>query len=169
MRCTDEQIGRYLEILNNYSNQQQFPQQEGCKCKNFFAEAGYNICEECGVGQGHRLGYFNKKEYKRFHFRKKSIYQRKYHYEKKIAEISKKLPLTEEQKYCLYKKLMAIDRDKMQVLNKLFCRKRMISIDYLVKTFLQVGRNENYKLLSLKISNQTLENYEKWWRCYKNL
>ena len=53
---------------------------------------------------GHALGFYDQREYDRFHFRKKSIYQRKYHYEKKIAEISKKLPLTEDQKYCLYKK-----------------------------------------------------------------
>lgn len=116
---------------------------------------------------GHALGFYDQREYDRFHFRKKSIYQRKYHYEKKIAEISKKLPLTEDQKYCLYKKLMAIDRDLMKVLNKRFCRKRMISIYCLVNKFLQEMKSKNYKLLDLKISDQTLEKYEKWWRSFK--
>ena len=29
--------------------------------------------------------------------------------------------------------------------------------------------NEKYKLLYLKISGQTLANYEKWWNSYKSL
>lgn len=64
---------------------------------------------------------------------------------------------------------MAIDRDKMEVLNKRFCRKRMISIYYLISKFLEGMKNRKYKLLDLKISDQTLENYKTWWRCYKDL
>lgn len=118
---------------------------------------------------GDALGFYDQREYDLFHFRKKSIYQRKYHYEKKTAEISKRLPSTEDQKYCLYKKLMAIDRDLMKVLNKRFCRKRMIRIYCLVSKFLQELKYKNYKLLDLKISDQTLEKYEKWWRSFKSL
>ena len=50
-----------------------------------------------------------------------------------------------------------------------YCRKRMISIFYLIKKLLEEMGNEKYKLVYLKISNQTLENYEKWWDSYKSL
>ena len=59
--------------------------------------------------------------------------------------------------------------ENMVTLNKRFCRKRMISIYYLISKFLQEMKNKNYKLLDLKISEQTLNNYEKWRRCYKKL
>ena len=110
-------------------------------------------------------GVLRPEEYDRFHY----IFERKYHYEKKIAEISKKIPLTEDEKYCFCKKLMAIDRDVMEVLNKRFCRKKLISIYYLIRNFLQEMSYENYKLVNLKISKQTLENYEKWWHSFKSL
>ena len=60
---------------------------------------------------------------------------------------------------------MAIDNHVMEILNKQFCRKRMISIFYLIE---EMG-NEKYKLVYLKISGQTRENYEKWWNSYKSL
>ena len=67
----------------------------------------------------------------------KSIYQRKYHYEKKVDQVSKKISLTDEQKYELYTKLMEIDNHVMEILNKQYCRKRMISIFYLIKKLLE--------------------------------
>ena len=62
--------------------------------------------------------------------------------------------MTEEQKYCLYKKLMAIDRDKMEVLNKRFCRKRMISIYYLISKFLEGMKNVTKIYSSLQDCNE---------------
>ena len=56
-----------------------------------------------------------------------------------------KIFLTEEEKYHLYKKLMRIDGDKMEKLNKKFCWKRMISIYYLIRKILQEMGNKNYK------------------------
>ena len=64
---------------------------------------------------------------------------------------------------------MAIDNHVMEILNKQFCRKRMISIFYLIKKFLEEMVCEEYKLVYLKISGQTLANYEKWWNSYKSL
>ena len=62
---------------------------------------------------------------------------------------------------------MTIDRDVMEVLNKCFCRKRMMSIYFLIKKFLQEMGYKNCKVLDLKISDQTLEKYNKWWNYYK--
>lgn len=62
------------------------------------------------MSNGHALGYYDQREYERFHFRQRSIYQRKYHYEKKIEDISNKfgLLLTEEEKTLL---IQAINGD----------------------------------------------------------
>ena len=64
---------------------------------------------------------------------------------------------------------MAKDNHVMEILNKQFCRKRMISIFYLIKKFLEEMGCEKYKLVWLKISGQTLANYEKWWNSNKSL
>ena len=64
---------------------------------------------------------------------------------------------------------MEIDNHVMEILNKQFCRKRMISIFYLIKKFLEEMGCEQSSLVNLKISPQTMENYEKWWDSYKRL
>ena len=174
MTYTEDQIKKYLEILHNYNKKivEDVIKKvicSNCQSDSFCVESGYNVCESCGTTNGHVLGYFDLKEYDRFHFRKKSIYQRKYHYEKKVDQISKRLNLSDEQKYELYNKLMEIDNYVMETLNKQFCRKRMISIFYLIKKLLEEMGCEKSSLVYLKISPQTMENYEKWWDSYKRL
>ena len=175
MTYTKDEIEKYLEILRSYNNSQSEEKENtkvrcsNCQSDSFFIQSGYNICDSCGITNGHVLGYFDLKEYDRFHFRKKSIYQRKYHYEKKVDQVSKRLHLTEDEKCELYSKLMNIDDHVMEILNKQFCRKRMISIFHLMKKLLEEIGCEKYKLVYLKISPQTLENYEKWWDSYKSL
>ena len=91
-----KEIGKYLQILRSYSNSQSEGEVctkvrcSNCQSDSFCIELGYNICDSCGLTNGHVLGYFDLKEYDRFHFRKKSIYQRKYHYEKKVNQVKKK-------------------------------------------------------------------------------
>ena len=174
MSYTENKIKKYLQILKSYNKKEEEKENKKVVCSNcqsdsFSIELGYNICDSCGLTNGHVHGYFDLKEYDRFHFRKKSIYQRKYHYEKKIDQISKRINLSDDEKFKLYNKLMEIDNHVMEILNKKFCRKRMISIFYLIKKLLEEMDCEKYKLLYLKISPQTLENYEKWWDSYINL
>ena len=64
---------------------------------------------------------------------------------------------------------MEINDEVMKILNKKYFRKRMISIEYLIKKLLEEMGCEKYKLISLNISPQTLEIYEKWWLDYKEL
>ena len=125
MTYTEDQIKKYLEILRSYKTQPEEKENTKVRCRNcqsdsFCVESGHNICDSCGTTNGHVLGYFDLKEYDRFHFRKKSIYQRKYHYEKKVDQVSKRLHLTEDEKYELYNKLMNIDNHVMEILNKKF-------------------------------------------------
>ena len=174
MNYTEDQIKKYLEILHNYTKKpvEEVRPSKCWNCQNsecFFIHLGFKICDSCGTTNGHVLGYFDLKEYDRFHFRKKSIYQRKYHYEKKVNQVSKRLNLTDEQRYELYNKLMEIDNHIMEILNKKYCRKRMISIFYLIKKLLEEMGCEKSKLVYLKISPQTLANYEEWWSSYISL
>ena len=141
MTYTKEEIEKYLEILRSYSYSEEKENKKvrcnNCQSDSFVIDSGYNICDSCGTTNGHVLGYFDLKEYDRFHFRKKSIYQRKYHYEKKVDQVSRRLHLTDDEKCELYSKLMNIDNHVMEILNKQFCRKRMISIFYLIEKLLE--------------------------------
>ena len=174
MTFTEEEINKYLEILNNYkkSMQQIIPKSKCPNCPNtefFTVDSGYKICDECGTLNGHVLGFFDVKDYDRLHYRKKSIYHRKYHYEKKVNQISKRINLTEDEKCELYDRLIKIDNRIMEKLNNQYFRKRMININYLIKKLLEEMGSERYKLIYLKISPQTLEIYDQWWTSYKNL
>ena len=152
MSYTEDQIKKFLEIFHNYNKKpiEEVNDRKRVKCWNcqnserFFIHLGFKICDYCSASK------------------KKSIYQRKYHYEKKVNQVSKRLNLTDEQRYELYNKLMKIDNHIMEILNRKYCRKRMISIFYLIKKLLEEMGCEKSKLVYLKISSQTLENYEKW-------
>ena len=142
MLYAEDQIKKYLGILGDYSinsSDESNLKAKCCACENresFTIDCGYKICEECGVANGHVLGFYDNKDFDRLHYRKKSVYQRKYYYEKKVNKISKRINLTNEQKNELYSKLMEIDNHIMEILNKEYNRKRMISIVYLIKKLL---------------------------------
>ena len=174
MSYTEEEIKKYLSILHNYSCPVETTGEvKGCSnCSNtefFTIDSGYKICVKCGTENGHVLGLFDVKDLDRLYYRKKSIYQRKYHYEKKVNQNFKRINLTDDEKCQLYDKLIKIDNHMMEILNKQYLRKRMININYLTKKILEEMGCEKYKLIELKISPQTLEFYEKWWGLYKEL
>ena len=174
MSYTEEEIKKYLNILSNYKkNLQQFTLKSKCKgCSNtesFSSYLGYNMCNECGTLNGHILGQFDVKDFDRLYYRKKSIYNRKYYYDKKVKNISKLINLNDEQKCELYNRLLKIDNYIMEILNKQYFRKRMININYLIKKNLDEMGCENYKSIEFKISPQILEIYDKWWESYKKL
>ena len=178
MAYTEEEIKKYLDILRNYKVERDCspaktagqPKCRNCSnTENFTIDYGQKICNECGTLNGHVLGLFDIKDLDRLHYRKKSIYYRKYHYEKKVNQISKSINLTDEQKCELYDKLTKIDNKIMEILNNQYSRKRMININYLTKKILEEMGCEKYKLIELKISSITFEIYEKWWNCYKGL
>ena len=171
MTYTEEEINKFLSNYNK-SMQQITPKSKCKNCpnnKSFTIDSGLKICDECGVSNGHVLGQFDIKNLDRLYYRKKSIYHRKYHYQKKVNQISKRLNLTDEEKCELYDRLLKIDNHIMEILNKQYFRKRMININYLSKKNLEEMGCEKYKLIELKISPQTLEIYEKWWVSYKEL
>ena len=178
MSYTEEEIKKYLSILRNYKVERDCSPTKTAgqpKCRNctntkcFTIYSGLKICDECGTANGHVLGLFDVKDLDRLHYRKKSIYHRKYHYEKKVNEISKKINLNDEEKCELYDNITKIDNHIMEILNKQYLRKRMININYLTKKILEEMGCEKYKLIVFKISPQTFEIYEKLWDSYKGL
>ena len=173
MTFSKEEIKKYLDILRSYTKTPVDTDRKtkcwNCKESDFDLVSGFKICVNCCSQNEHVLGYLDKRDEDRLIFRKKSIYQRKYHYEKRVEELGKMIQLTEDEKYDLYSKLMEIDNKIMERLNKKFNRKRMISIVYLIKKILEETGNEKYKLVDLNIGDQTLVNYKKWWESYKSL
>ena len=167
MKYSEEQIKKYLEILHSYTKNisdkpKMQPPCSNCENSKYFTiDFGYKICEECGITNGHVLGYFDPKEYDRLYFRKKSVYQRKYYYEKKIKQIPN---LTGEEKDELYRKLMEIDEKVMKEVNKKFSRKRMINVFYVANRIL--GEIGSKNKIQLNISSQTKDYYDKWWESY---
>ena len=176
---SNEQLEYFKNILNKYnikedckptsyhhSNCSSRGVSGGCDPPVFL---GQYICDSCGVFKGYVLGYYDIKEKDRFFYKKKSIYERKYHYEKKVNQISKRIKLNDDEKCQLFSKLMDIDDNVIKIINKNFSRKRMINIFYLIKNILKEMGCEKSELVYLKISPQTLDYYDKWWRSYKNI
>ena len=104
MLYTEDQIKKYLGILGDYNNICSEESNLKAKCTNcenresFTIDYGYKMCDECGVANGHVLAFYDVKDCDRLFYRKKSVYQRKYHYEEKVDQISKRINLTNEQK-----------------------------------------------------------------------
>ena len=174
MPYSEAEIKKYFEIIKKYTKPQEKETDRKTKCWNcketdFELVSGFKICVNCGSQNERYLGYFDKRDFDRLLFRKKSVYQRKYHYEKKVNQISKRLKLSEDEKYDLFKKLLEIDNSVLEKLNKQFNRKRTINIVFLIKKILEEMGNDKYKLINLNTSDQTLAYYQKWWRSYKSL
>ena len=162
MSYTEEEIKKYLDILHNYKVEREgviggavgSPISKCLGCSNFESftiDSGYKICDECGTLNGHVLGLFDLKDFDRLHYRKKSIYHRKYHYEKKVNQISKRINLTDEQKCQLYDRLLKIDNLIMEILNKQYFRKRLININYLIKKYWRRWVVKSINLLYLRL------------------
>ena len=71
MPYTEEEIKKYLKILNNCNKPlQQFTPKSKClgcqNTKSFTIDSGYKICNECGTANGHVLGFYDLKDYDGF-------------------------------------------------------------------------------------------------------
>lgn len=186
MNYSQEEIEKYLEILesniknnpspelpsiNNIigSRARNPPTTTCCQNPQFIIWSGCRLCENCCTTSGHVLGYFDTKEYDRFHFQKKSVYQPKYYYEKKVNQISNIINLSDEEKSLVYDKLIKIDERIKEQLNNQFGRKRLINIFYLIKKILEEMGSDKSKEIYLEIGKQTLNDYDNWWENYANL
>ena len=176
---TKEEIDKYLSILNRCKKQLNPPpatsrgvsggcNPPACNPPAISIINGQYVCDECGLLKGYVLGYFNIKENDRLFYRKKSVYNRKYHYEKKFNQISKSLDLNDEEKCQLFDELMKINDNKIMLVNK-GIKKRLVNIFFLIRKILEEIGCKKYKLVNLKIKPNTLKKYEEWWVDYKGV
>ena len=178
MSYSEEEIKKYLDILHNYKVEKEraigkkvvYHICKGClNPKSFLQYSGYHMCNECGTLKGHILGNNDINDFDRLHYQKKSIYHRKYYFDKKIKNISNLINLTDEEKSELYDKILIINNNNTKIINKQYSRKRMININYVIKKILEEMGCEKYKNIEIKISPQILEIYNNWWKTYKEL
>lgn len=180
MSYSQEEIEKYLEILESSINNYPSPEipsisniidkpKKCCENPQFIIWCGYRLCENCCITSGHVLGYFDTKEYDRFHFQKKSVYQPKYYYEKKVNQISNIIDLCDEEKSLVYDKLIKIDERIKEQLNNQFGRKRLINIFCLIKKILEEMGSAKSEEIPIEIGKKTLENYDDWWENYVNM
>ena len=77
MNYSEDQIKKYLELLHNYTKNFTEEVNLKAKCSNcenstsFTIDYGYKICEECGVANGHVLGFYDNKDFDRLIYKKK--------------------------------------------------------------------------------------------------
>ena len=171
MVYTQEEIYKYLSIMeDNIKKNLDLPfindviekRRDCCSDPKFIIWSGYRLCENCSTTSGHVLGYFDAKEYDRFHFQKKSIYQPKYYYEKKVSHISDIIDLSDEEKSLVYDKLIKIDEKMKKKINADLGRKRLVNVLYLIKKILEEIGSAKSEEIYLKIGKKTLNNYDKW-------
>ena len=169
---TPEQISKYLNILHEYKKDENEDEDEDVDkhiCKSLEIFQGQHLCIDCGRIKGHVLGQFDINDSDRLHYQKKSIYHRKYYFEKKVNDISKIIGLKNEEKFELYEKLLEINCNNMNVVNKKFSRKRIININFIIKKILKEMECEKYKYIENKTSYKILKIYNNWWKSYKEL
>lgn len=164
MKYSDDEISKYLNILNSYQKKEEVIEESKHICKDLGIFMGKYICYDCGKLHGHVLGEFDLNDCDRLHYQKKSVYHRKYYFEKKVNKIK---ILNSEEKSILYERLLELDTKSIKLVNKKYSRKRVINVNFIIKKILEEMGCEKYKIIKNKISLKILEVYENWWRCYK--
>ena len=108
-------------------------QDDSCDNKEIFKDKGMIICQNCGSVYGYEVarGYVDFYENMR-HFRRKSIYHRKYHVINRIDFLGgeSKVQLSHKNIDRILHIFKEIDKVLPQVNNS---RKRMVSIDFILK------------------------------------
>ena len=169
MIYSEEEIQKYINILDTYKKSKRKKEIVESHSHKLEPYMGQWMCIKCGVIKEHILGQYDINDFDRLHYQKKSIYHRKYYFEKKVNNISKLIGLNDKEKCELYEKILEMDSINMVKLNKEYSRKRMININYVIKKTLEEMGCEKYKNIEFKISPQILEIYDNWWCSYCEL
>ena len=168
MIYNEEEIQKYTNILNNYKPKKNTFSRFHCNCRQGGLQEymGQHLCIECGVLKGHILGQYDINDFDRLHYQKKSVYHRKYYFEKKVNIIAKLIGLNDEVKSEIYSRLLELDSKAMAEVNKKYNRKRIISINFIILKILKKIDKSDYKKIKFKINPEILNLYNSWWRSY---
>ena len=170
-RYSEEEIQKYLNILDTYKKNRAdaSPIKQGCNRENLIPVLGQWLCLECGLLKGYILHQCDINDNDRVHYQKKSIYNRKYYFEKKVNDVANLIGLNDDEKSILYERLLEMDSKNMIIVNKKYSRKRIININYIIKKFLKKMGCKKYKNIKLKINSDILMLYNNWWKSYCKL
>ena len=177
MTYSSEEIQKYTNILNNYKSKQRGVKGSKplCNCRQGGRRGdaiplqeymGQHLCIECGKLCGHILGQYDINDFDRLHYQKKSVYHRKYYFEKKVNIIAKLIGLNDEVKSEIYSRLLELDSKAMAEVNKKYNRKRIISINFIILKILKKIDKSDYKKIKFKINPEILNLYNSWWKSY---
>ena len=182
MTYTKEEIERYTNILKNLNDGLNIytpihntiplkkPKKiscENCGNKHFFKDSGLRFYNKCFVSIGRVfIKDYTSKDH--CHFQKKSSYNRSYHLQNRLDEITKKYDL--DIKLEVYFKLKAdlenLDR-KINKINQEHERKRMINISYVIKKILKKYDEQEAKKIKLNIGDDTKYEYDVWLKTFQ--
>ena len=183
MTYTKEEIERYTNILKNLNDglniytpiRNSIPLKkpkkiscENCGNKHFFKDNGLRFCNKCFISIG-RVFIKDYTSKDRCHFQKKSIYNRSYHIQNRLDEITQKydLDIKPEVYFKLKADLENLDR-KINKINQEHERKRMINISYVIKKILKKYDKQEAKKIKLNIADDTKYEYDDWFKTFQD-
>ena len=168
LKNLNDGLNIYTPILDNIPRKK--PEKISCKnCgnKHFFKDKGLRFCNKCfySIGRVFIKDYTSKD---RCHFQKKSIYNRSYHIQNRLNEITKKyhLDIKPEVYFKLKADLGNLD-GKINKINQEHERKRMINISYVVKKILKKYDKQEAKKIKLNIGDDTKYEYDDWFKTFQ--
>ena len=165
MSFTQQQIEQYINILQKYSKPKPKEKPE-CDHQLKDCKPGFLICKLCAslIQKIEHKSYYN--DFQRCHFKKKSVCDRRYHFENKINYLIKKFDLDFDSETLnkLYKILNEInEKEMLKKINKEFNRKRLINVNFLIKKILEIINPNLADKIKINNSPNTLELYNSWW------
>ena len=168
-RYSEEENQKYINILDTYKKSKRKKEIVESHSHKLEPYMGQWMCIKCGVIKEHILGQYDINDFDRLHYQKKSIYHRKYYFEKKVNDVANLIGLNDDEKSILNERLLEMDSKNMIIVNKKYSRKRIININYIIKKILKKMGCKKYKNIKLKISSDILMLYNNWWKSYCKL
>ena len=146
-----------------FENRQPIEHERCCDNQDIIADRGYSVCKNCGQVAGYKFvnEYVDFRE-NLYRFRKKSVYNRKYHLKNIIDDLSAAsiICINYRQREKIHHIFARINKILPSINGK---RKRIISVKYLLERILDKMGLYHSQLTSIK-SKQTLKSYEKYWK-----
>lgn len=134
-----------------------------CDDQNIINDSGYLVCKKCGQVAGYKIvnEYVDFRE-NFYRFRRKSVYNRKYHIENVINNLSAAslIFVNCQQRERIHYIFAEINKIISNIDGK---RKRIVSIKYLLERILDKMGLEHGLLICIK-SGRTLDCYKEYWK-----
>ena len=145
-----------------FKNRQPNEREQCCDNAYIILDRGYSVCKNCGQVAGYKVvnEYVDFRE-NLYRFRKKSVYNRKYHLENIINDLlaASIICVNYQQRVKIHRIFAEINKILPHINGK---RKRIISIKFLLEQILSAMGLEHSPLVRIK-SKRTLTSYKEYW------